>query len=104
MPNLSLRRKMLNAALVLLIVSFLLSELYSFPFLNEVCEYLRCLVIPFITFLINKNEGPGKPKIINNGNKGNNNAINENANDLANEGNNQETIPPAQANKKIKNN
>ena len=104
MPNLSLRRKMLNAALVLLIVSFLLSELYSFPFLDKVCEYLRCLVIPFITFLIIKNEGPGKPKIINNGNKGNNNAIKENANDLANEGNNKETIPPAQANKKIKNN
>ena len=104
MPNLSLRRKMLNAALVLLIVSFMLSELYSFPFLDEVCEFLRCLVIPIITLMINKNEGPGKPKIINNGNKGNNNAINENANDLANEGNNQETIPPAQANKKIKNN
>ena len=94
---------MLNAALVLLIVSFLLSELYSFPFLNEVCEFLRCLVIPFITLMINKNEGPGKPKIINNGNKGNNNAINENANDLANEGNNKETIPPAQANKKKNN-
>ena len=98
MPNLSFTRKILIAANVLLIVSFLLNELFSFPFLDEVCEFLRCLVIPIITLMINKNEGPGKPKIINNGNKGNNNAINENANDLANEGNNQEAIPPDPAN------
>ena len=98
MPNLSLGRKMLNAALVLLIVSFLLSELYSFPFLNEVCEFLRCLVIPFITLIINNSEGQGEPIAIRDDNQGNNDNINENANDLANEGNNQEAIPPALAN------
>ena len=104
MPNLSSKRKILNAALVLLIVSFLIKKLYSFPFLNEICEYMRNLVIPIIALIIIKSEGPGEPNIINNDNQGNNNAFNENANDLANEGNNQETIPPAQANKKIKNN
>ena len=47
---------------------------------------------------IYNSEGSGEPNIINNDNQGNNDAINENANDLANEGNNQEAIPPASAN------
>ena len=103
MPNLSLTRKILNAALVFLIASFLIKKLFSFPFLDEICEYLRILVIPFITIIIIINERPGGPNIISNDNQGNNDAIDENANDLANEGNNQETIPPAQANKKKNN-
>ena len=40
----------------------------------------------------------GEHNIINDGIQGNNDNINENANDLANEGNNQEAIPPALAN------
>ena len=104
MPNLSFTRKILIAANVLLIVSFLLKELFSFPFLDEICEYLRNLVIPFITIIIIYNERPGGPNIINNDSQGNNVAIDENANDLANERNNQEAISPAPANQKIKNN
>ena len=104
MPNLSLTRKILNAALVFLIASFLIKKLFSFPFLNEICEYLRILVIPFITIIINNNERPGGPNSINNDSQGNNVAIDENANDLANERNNQEAISPAPANQKIKNN
>jgi len=104
MPNLSLTRKILIAANVLLIVSFLLKELFSFPFLDEICEYLRILVIPFITIIIIINERPGGPNIISNDNQGNNDAIDENANDLANERNNQEAISPAPANQKLKNN
>ena len=104
MPNLSLTRKILIAANVLLIVSFLLKELFSFPFLNEICKYLRILVIPFITIIIIINERPGGPNIISNDNQGNNDAIDENANDLANERNNQEAISPAPANQKLKNN
>ena len=98
MPNLSLRRKMLNAALVLLIVSFLLSELYSFPLAGQICKCLRNLVIPILNLIINNSERPGEPIAIHNDNQGNNDDINENANDLANEGNNQEAIPPALAN------
>ena len=91
MANLSSSRKILIAALVLLIASFLIKKLYSFPFVNQICEYMQNLIITI-------SEGQGEPNIINNGNQGNNDAINENANDLANEGNNQEAIPPAQAN------
>ena len=104
MPNLSFTRKILIAANVLLIVSFLLKELFSFPFLKEMCECLRILVIPFITIIINYNERPGRPNIINHDSQGNNVAIDENANDLANERNNQEAISPPPANQKIKNN
>ena len=88
----------LNAGLVLLIVSFLITKFYSFRILKEICEYMQNLVIPIITLIINNSEGPGEPNIINHDNQGNNDAIDENANDLANEGNNQEVIPPASAN------
>ena len=83
---------------------FLIKKLFSFPFLDEICEYLRNLVIPFITIIIIYNERPGGPNIIRNDSQGNNVAIDENANDLANERNNQEAISPAPANQKIKNN
>ena len=101
MPNLSLGRKMLNAALVLLIVSFLIEKLFSFPFLKVINEYLLSLVIPFITLIINNSEGTGESNInINDGIQGNNAANNENANNLADEGNNEEAIPPESANPK----
>ena len=44
--------------------------------------------------LINISEGQGEPSIINDGIHGNNDNNNKNANDLANEGNNEEAIPP----------
>ena len=78
---------------------FLIKKLFSFPFLNEIREYLQSLVIPCITIIINKSEGAGEPNIINNDNQGNNVAIDENANDSTKEGNNQEAIRPAQANR-----
>ena len=83
---------------------FLIKKLYSFPFLNEICEYLQNLVIPCITIIINNSEGAGEPNIINNDNQGNNVAIDENANNMTKEGNNQEAISPAPANQKLKNN
>ena len=98
MPNLSLRRKILNAALVLLIASFVIKKWFHFLFFNEMCEYMQNLVIPIITLRINNSEGPGEPDNINNDSQGNNVVINENANDLANEGNNQEAIQPVPAN------
>ena len=104
MPNHTTRRKILNAALVFLIASFLIKKLFSFPFLNEIREYLQSLVIPCITIIINNSEGAGEPNIINNDNQGNNVAIDENANNMTKEGNNQEAISPAPANQKIKNN
>ena len=102
MPNLSLSRKILNASIVLFIASYLIKKLFSFPLANQIYECMQNPVIPIINLIINNSERPGEPIAIHNDNQGNNN--NENANDLANEGNNQETIPPAQANKKIKNN
>ena len=98
MPNHTTKRKILNAALVFLIASFLIKKLYSFPFLNEISEYLLNLVIPCITLIISNSEGPGEPNLINNDNQGNNVEIEENANDLANARNNQEAIRPAPAN------
>ena len=77
---------------------FLIKKLFSFPFLNEIREYLQNLVIPYITLIINNSEGPGEPNLINNDNQGNNVEIEENANDLANARNNQEAIRPAPAN------
>ena len=96
MPNLSLGKKILNAALVLLMASFLLEKFVSFPYSKKIIEYLQNLVIPFMTLIINISEGQGEP-IINDGIQGNNHNNNENANDLANEGNN-EAIPPEPAN------
>ena len=96
MANLSLGKKILNAALVLLMASFLLEKFVSFPYSKKIIEYLQNLVIPFMTLIINISEGQSEP-IINDGIQGNNHNNNENANDLANEGNN-EAIPPEPAN------
>ena len=87
------KKKILNAALVLLMASFLLEKFVSFPYSKKIIEYL---VIFFMTLIINISEGQGEP-IINDGIQGNNHNNNENANDLANEGNN-EAIPPEPAN------
>ena len=87
------KKKILNAALVLLMASFLLEKFVSFPYSKKIIEYL---VIFFMTLIINISEGQGEP-IINDGIHGNNHNNNENANDLANEGNN-EAIPPEPAN------
>ena len=92
------KKKILNAALVLLMASFLLEKFVSFPYSKKIIEYLQNLVIPFMTLIINISEGQGEPSIINDGIHGNNDNNNKNANDLANEGNNQEAIPPALAN------
>ena len=96
MPNLLSKKKILNAALVLLMASFLLEKFVSFPYSKKIIEYLQNLVIPFMTLIINISEGQSEP-IINDGIQGNNHNNNENANDLANEGNN-EAIPPEPAN------
>ena len=93
MPNLFLEKKILNAALVLLMASFFIEKFISFPYSKEINECLQNLVIPFMTFLINISERQVEPNIINDGIQGNNDN-NENANDLANEGNNEEAIPP----------
>ena len=98
--NLSSRRKILNASLVLLIASFLIKKLFSLPFVDPIYEYIQNLIIPIIILIINNSEGPGEPIAIHNDNQGNNDDTNENANDLANERNNQEAIPPTQANQK----
>ena len=102
MPNLSSCRKILNASLVLLIASFLIKKLFSLPFVDPIYEYIKNLVIPIISLIINNSEGPGEPIPIYNDNQGNNVDVNENTNDLANERNNQEAIPPTQANQKNK--
>ena len=96
MANLSLGKKILNAALVLLMASFLLEKFVSFPYSKKIIEYLQNVVIPFMTLIINISEGEGEP-IINDGIQEHNHNNNENANDLANEGNN-EAIPPEPAN------
>ena len=98
MPNLSLGKKILIAALVLLMASFLLEKFVSYPYLKKINEYLQNLAIPFITLIINICEGQGEHNIINDGIQGNNDNINEGANDLANEGNNEEAIPHEPAN------
>ena len=98
--NLSSRRKILNAFLVLLIASFLIKKLFSLPFVDPIYEYIQNLIIPIISLIINISEGPGEPIAIYNDNQGNNDNVN--ANDLANERNNQEAIPPTQANLKNK--
>ena len=99
--NLSSRRKILNASLVLLIASFLIKKLFSFPFANQIYEYIQNLIIPIISLIINNSEGPGEPIPVYNDNQGNNDNVN--ANDLANERNNQKAIPPAQDNQKNQN-
>ena len=91
------KKKILNAALVLLMASFLLEKFVSFPYSKKIIEYL---VIFFMTLIINISKGQGEP-IINDGIQGNNHNNNENANDLANEGNN-EAIPPEPANRQNK--
>ena len=50
--------------------------------------------------LINISEGQGESNIINDGIQGSNDNNNKNANDLANEGNNEEAIPPKPKKKK----
>ena len=96
------KKKILNAALVLLMASFLLEKVVSFPCLKKINEYLQNLAIPFITLIINICEGQGEHNI-NDGIQGNNDNTNEGANDLANEGNNEEAIPhePANENKQL---
>ena len=98
MPNLSLGKKILIAALVLLMASFLLEKFVSYPCLKKINEYLQNLAIPFITLIINNSEEQGEPNIINDGIKRKNDNSNKNANDLANEGNNEEDIPTEPAN------
>ena len=98
MPNLSLEKKILNAALVLLMASFFIEKFFSFPYSKEINECLQTLVIPFMTLIINISERQREPNIINDGIQGKNDNNNENANDLANEGNNEEAIPPEPAN------
>ena len=97
MPNLFSKKKILKAALVLLMASFLLEKVVSFPYSKKIIEYLQNLVIPFMILI---SEGQGEP-IINDGIQGNNHINNENANDLANEGNN-EAIPPKPAKRQKK--
>ena len=99
MPNLLSKKKILKAALVLLMASFLLEKFVSFPYSKKIIEYLQNLVIPFMILI---SEGQGEP-IINDGIQGNNNINNENANDLANEGNNEEAIPHEPANENNQN-
>ena len=82
---------------------FLIKKLFSFPFANQIYEYIQKLIIPIISLIINNSEGPGEPIAIYNDNQGNNDDTNENANDLANERNNQEAIPPTQDNQKNQN-
>ena len=94
MPNLSLEKKILNAALVLLMASFFIEKFVSFPYSKEINECLQNLVIPFLTLIINISERQREPNIINDGIQRNNDNNKENANDLANEGNNEEAIPP----------
>ena len=103
MPNLSLSRKILNASIVLFIASYWIKELFSFPLAGQICKCLRNLVIPILNLIINNSERPGEPIAIRDDNQGNNVNISENANDLANEGNNQEAIPPALANQNVQN-
>ena len=98
MPNLSLEKKILNAALILLMASFFIEKFVSFPYSKEINEYLQNLTNTFMTLIINISEGQGEPNIINDGIQGNNHNSNKNANDLANEGNNEEAIPPEPAN------
>ena len=102
MPNLSLVKKILNAALVLLIASFFIEIFVSFPYSEEIDKCLQKLVIPFMTFLINISERQVEPGVVGDGIQGNNDN-NENANDLANEGNNEEAIPPRPNNGKNEN-
>ena len=78
--------------------------MFSLPFADPIYEYIKNLVIPIISLIIINSEGPGEPIPIYNDNQGNNDDVNENANDLANERNNQEAIPPTRLIKKIKNN
>jgi hypothetical protein len=92
------KQKNINSPLALLIASFFDKKIISFPFVNEIIEYLQNLVIPIINLIINNSEGQGEPIAIRDDNQGNNDNINENANDLANEKNNQEAIPSALAN------
>ena len=99
MPNLSLVKKILNAALVLLIASFVIEIFVSFPYSEEIDKCLQKLVIPFMTLLINISERQVEPGVVGDGIQGNNDN-NENANDLANEGNNEEAIPPRPKKKK----
>ena len=98
MPNLSLEKKILNAALILLMASFFIEKFVSFPYSKEINECLQNLVIPFMTLIINISERQREPNIINDGIQRNNDNNNENENDLANEGNNEEAIPPEPAN------
>ena len=49
MPNLFLEKKILNAALVLLMASFFIEKFISFPYSKEINECLQNPDIPFMT-------------------------------------------------------
>ena len=83
--------------------SFFIEKFISFPYSKEINECLQNLDIPFMTLIINISEGQGEPSIINDGIHGNNDNNNKNANDLANEGNNEEAIPHEPANENNQN-
>ena len=70
---------------------------------KKINEYLQNLASPFITLIINICEDQGEHNIINDGIQLNNDNINEGANDLANEGNNEEAIPHEPANENNQN-
>ena len=98
MPNLSVGKKILIAALVLLMASFLLEEFVSYPCLKKINEYLQNLAIPLITIINYIYEGQGEHNINKDGIQGNKDNVDEGANDLANKGNNEEAIPHEPAN------
>ena len=55
MPNLSLERKILNFALILLMVCFIIEQLSGSSFYTN---YLQGLFIPIINVIIKNREGP----------------------------------------------
>ena len=96
MPNLSLERKILNLALILLMICFIMEQLSDSSFYTN---YLQGLVIPKINLIINNREGP-EEYFIRRDEEGqrNNVRIDNNRNDLNDLANNEETIPQEQAN------
>ncbi len=50
------KQKNINSLLALLIASFFDKKIISFPFVNEIIEYLQNLVIPIINLIINNSE------------------------------------------------
>ena len=93
MPNLSLERKILNFALILLMVCIIIEQLSGSSFYTN---YLQGLFISIINVIINNREGPEEYFIRRDEDGQRNNVrIDNNRNDLAN---NEEAIPPEHAN------